>query len=501
MRAERPPRSLAPPPTHTIRESSEKIPAPRSGSYGHEANIPGKPVAMTPRSRMPQRIRDPLHGLIVFGDSHDSSRNETDRIAWSLLNTPEFQRLRRIRQLGFSDLVFPGATHSRFAHCVGAYHVARRLADVIGRQHGHRDPDRERVALLAALLHDVGHGPFSHAFEAADPRTDRISHERWGAKVVRGETRVNRLLREADETLPERIGGLLTGDDGNLMDIYAAIVSSQFDADRLDYLQRDRMAAGVGFGHIDRDWLFDSLEVGDITVGADEDDPYPARCLYLGPKGVSVAEEYLEARYRLYTMLYMHKTTRAAEKMLESVLCAIAAAPDRAGVPDNPVFRYMTDETPSLGAYLALDDAAVWAALGALAERSLGRVSELATRLRNRDLYKCVEIGARDRAGANLYRRFRRALNAHPAEWRDGLLYDRTEFAPYRSRDLVDTNALNMVLVKPTPETPEPIDIARVSDLVAPRVGLTGIERVYAPDAAAACELRNLLREIENDPR
>ena len=455
---------------------------------------------MTPRSRMPQRIRDPLHGLIVFGDSRDSSRNETDRIAWSLLNTPEFQRLRRIRQLGFSELVFPGATHSRFAHCVGAYHVARRLADVIGRQHGHRDPDRERVALLAALLHDVGHGPFSHAFEAADPRTDRISHERWGARVVRGETRVNRLLREADETLPERIGGLLTVDDDNPMDIYAAIVSSQFDADRLDYLQRDRMAAGVGFGHVDRDWLFDSLEVGDITVG--EGDPYTARCLCLGPKGVSVAEEYLEARYRLYTMVYMHKTTRAAEKMLESVLRAVAAAaPGQTGMPDNPVSRYMADETPSLGAYLALDDAAVWAALDALAERSLGRASELATRLRNRDLYKCLDIGAHDRPGGNLYRRFRRALNARPAEWHDRLLYDSTEIAPYRSRDLVDTDALNMVLVKPTPETPEPIDIARVSDLVALRAGSADIERIYAPDAAAVCELRNLLREVENDPR
>lgn len=459
-------------------------------------------VVMMPRSRMPQRVRDPVHGLIVFGDSGDSKRNETDRIAWSLLNTPEFQRLRRIRQLGFSELVFPGATHSRFAHGIGVYHVARRLADIIGRQPEHRDSDRERVALLAALLHDVGHGPFSHAFEAADPRADRVSHEQWGAKIVRGETGVNRVLREADKTLPERIGSLLTGDDGNLMDIYAAIVSSQFDADRLDYLQRDRMAAGVEFGHVDRDWLFDSLKVGDITVGADDGDPYPTRCLYLGPKGVSVAEEYLEARYRLYTMVYMHKTTRAAEKMLESVLGAIAGAPPgQAGAPDNPVFRYMVDETPSLGAYLALDDAAVWAALGALAERSPGPVSELAARLRNRNLYKCVDIGARDRTGENLYRRFRRALNSRPAELRDRLLYDRTEFASYRSRDLVDTNALNMVLVKPTLETPEPVDIAQISDLVAPRVGLTSIERVYAPDAAAACELRNLLREVEDDPR
>lgn len=122
---------------------------------------------------MTQRIRDPVHGLIVFGGSGDAHRDKTDRIAWRLLNAREFQRLRRIRQLGFSDLVFPGATHSRFAHSVGVYHTARLLADVITRRQGKRDEDRERIALLAALLHDVGHGPFSHAFEAAGARGRR----------------------------------------------------------------------------------------------------------------------------------------------------------------------------------------------------------------------------------------------------------------------------------------------------------------------------------------
>ena len=88
-----------------------------------------------------QRIRDPVHGLVVFGDRGDRERDETDRIAWNLLNTPEFQRLRHIRQLGFSDLVFPGATHSRFSHSIGVYHMARRLADVIARREGRRTPN------------------------------------------------------------------------------------------------------------------------------------------------------------------------------------------------------------------------------------------------------------------------------------------------------------------------------------------------------------------------
>ena len=119
------------------------------------------------------RIRDPVHGLIVFGDGNDKAQNETDQIAWRLLNTPEFQRLRRIRHLGFSDLVYPGATHSRFAHAVGVYHTARRIVDVIRRclKNQEFDENRTRVALLAALLHDIGHGPLSHVFEHAAQAT------------------------------------------------------------------------------------------------------------------------------------------------------------------------------------------------------------------------------------------------------------------------------------------------------------------------------------------
>ena len=240
-----------------------------------------------------QRIRDPVHGLIVFGGK-DKHRNETDRIAWALLNTREFQRLRRIRQLGFSDLVYPGATHSRFAHSIGVYQTARRLVDVIARQQGEQyDHYRARVVLLAALLHDIGHGPFSHAFEAAAtaaglPRR----HEEWGAEIIQGDTEVNRVLREVDEQLPEAIGALLKEEDPK--DIFAAVVSSQFDADRLDYMQRDRLMAGVEFGHFDSNWLFDCLEVGSITIG--EETPYEAPCLFLGPKGVQVAEEYYERR-------------------------------------------------------------------------------------------------------------------------------------------------------------------------------------------------------------
>ena len=441
---------------------------------------------------MTQRIRDPVHGLIVFGGSGDKHRDETDRIAWRLLNAREFQRLRRIRQLGLSDLVFPGATHSRFAHSIGVYHTARRLAKVIARRQGKRERDRERIALLAALLHDIGHGPFSHAFETAGAAAGQYKrHEDWSVEIIQGDdTHINHVLCEVDAELPKHIGALLKEEEPK--DIYAAIVSSQFDADRLDYIQRDRMAAGVEFGHIDRDWLFDCLEVGSVTVG--DDDPHEAPCLYLGPKGLSVAEEYLEARFRLYQMVYMHKTTRAAEKMLEGLLSAVASEQEdgRPALPE-PVSHYLTCGTPALGAYLDLDDAAVWSALTAFSDHRSPRISALARRLRDRKLYKCIDVGVRNSSGGNLFRRLRRELNDQTAEWVDELFFDESTVTSYKWYDFGETSALNKVLVKTHLDMEEPVDIVEKSSLAGTLRREEHIHRVYAPDSDRANEIQRIL--------
>ena len=452
-------------------------------------------------SNWTERVRDPVHGLIVFGDGGRPDRDETDRIAWKLLNTREFQRLRRIRQLGFSDLVFPGATHSRFAHSVGVYHTARRLADIVARhREGGRDHDRERIALLAALLHDVGHGPFSHAFEAALRTLRRPkTHEQWSIDIITGDTEIGGILRAVDNVLPDQIAAVLRSEHPE--DIYDTIVSSQFDADRLDYIQRDRMATGVEFGHIDQDWIFDCLRVGSIIIDEDGQNAssrhIKAQCLYLGPKGISVAEEYLEARFRLYNAVYMHKTTRSAEKMFEKLLeimfCDIEKM--KKIYPNIGVVRYFAGETSDLEAYLKLDDTSVWSSFSLFSEDSNTDLSNLASRITGRNLYKCVDIGRRNLDDDNLFRRFQYNVTNSELEWRNQILYDDSSIVAYKWYDFDSTSALKKVLVKSVSGEEEPRDIARISRIIPELQRMARIQRAYVEDEAQADELERIADE------
>jgi uncharacterized protein len=233
-----------------------------------------------------QRVRDPVHGLIVF-----RADVPVHQLAWRLLDTPEFQRLRRIKQLGVSEFVFPNATHSRFAHSIGVFHVARTLVEIIKREIAgigqEFDPERAEVAVIAALLHDLGHGPFSHTFEGVQRSRDLGKrHEQWTADIIRNPEGKIRALLDAYRPgggFCDSVAALVEAEDP--VDIYYAVVSSSFDADRLDYLRRDRLMTGTGAGAIDFDWLMEHVRVREIAIEAadaideSDQDRVPTFCL------------------------------------------------------------------------------------------------------------------------------------------------------------------------------------------------------------------------------
>ena len=455
--------------------------------------------------RKTQRVRDPIHDLIVFRGA-----NDVDQMAWRLVNTREFQRLRRIRQLGFSDLVFPGATHTRFSHCLGVFHTARQLLDVVKREvgSGSFDESRARIAAIAALLHDTGHGPFSHAFErvegslASSERTKHKKHEEWTAEIIVGDTEIRQVMDNTDPSLAEKVAALLKEKDP--VDIYSSIVSSQFDADRLDYIRRDRFMTGTGTGGIDFSWLLDGLRVGKITTRLPgENDLVEVDGFYLNCKSIRSAEEYLLARFNLYLQVYMHKTTRAAEQMLQAGLGRAAALindgklEDTGLSSDDTLAAYLLGDR-SLRSYLTLDDSGISAGLTKMATAKDAVVQRFASALHDRRLYKCFDAGEAARLkGGDSLQRFLRALQEKSkcsvSTLSEMLLHDESTVTLYGIHRFDEPGAFQKVLIEPFEEA-RAKDISEVSEVLQ-NVGDRRLHRVYAPNNENTNTLYQLWKE------
>lgn len=348
------------------------------------------------------RIRDPIYGVIAFRGAEP-----LDQLAWGLLDTPEFQRLRRIKQLGVSEFVFPSATHTRFAHSVGVFHTARVLVGIITRELTAmgKSPDERRaeVAVIAALLHDIGHGPFSHTFEGVQ-RSIGIQkrHERWTAEVIRDPSgQIRPRLEGFRRGFCDDVANLLEADDP--ADIYHAVVSSAFDADRLDYLRRDRLMTGTGAGAIDFDWLMEQARVHEIEIEAPEAGSSEERArvptFCFDSKALPSAEQFLLARYTLHEQVYFHKTTRCVEQMIGKLLELVARYARGAGAirhtglaRDHPLIRFFARDGATLANYLALDDVVLMDAFRLLCSAPDATIAALARRLRDRDLYKTLDL-------------------------------------------------------------------------------------------------------------
>jgi uncharacterized protein len=326
-------------------------------------------------------FRDPVHGLVEFeGD---------DLPLAQVLETRVFQRLRRIKQMGFAWLVYPGAEHSRFGHALGAFHIARRVASSLSLE-----PRIRRHVLLAALLHDIGHGPFSHAWEHVFAGGD---HERWGGRLVTEDAELAGVLEELEPDLPATLRRFW---DKTYAPAFARkLVSSQLDVDRLDYLLRDGHYSGAGYATYDLDWIIHALQIATIHTG---DDPNDLVVDYR--RGMYAVEQYLFARSYMYAQVYHHKTVRAAEWLFIKVMERFAELTRHGAEPPHlrAAGRMAENAELDVSEYIGLDDVALLGALDRWAghgpEGEAGAASDpilrdLAGRLVRRRLFKTVDLG------------------------------------------------------------------------------------------------------------
>ncbi|WEL23627.1 HD domain-containing protein [Candidatus Nanohalovita haloferacivicina] len=268
-------------------------------------------------------IRDSLHGYI-----------EPNEEEWRILDSPEMQRLRRIRQMGLSPLVYPSGTHTRFQHSVGVMHVAGRFAESLNL-----NEQRTREVRMAGLMHDLGHGPFSHASEAVAEQKG-LSHEEISCRKIDK-------LEDKFSVSANRIKKMIRGE----LEV-GQVVAGDIDADRMDYLQRDAHTSGAEYGHIDSDTIIQRAMID-------------SRRLVFDYKAVQALESLLTARFHMIKSVYLHDTSRIAEKMLERAL-------------EDYV------EKNSLEKMMALDD---YSAHNELLN-STGTARNYYSRIKDRDLFK-----------------------------------------------------------------------------------------------------------------
>lgn len=322
-------------------------------------------------------IRDNVHGDIFL-----------EKKFIDIINAKEFQRLRRIKQLSVANYIFPCAEHTRFSHSLGTYHVMKmiieHISNILKRFNIEIKQEEKEVALVSALLHDIGHGPFSHAFEGVTNK----DHEQWTIEIIKSEeTDVNKVLvSNFSKEFPSKVSALIEKstpslkNDINLHGILISLVSSQLDADRLDYLLRDSIFTGASFGKIDLQRIINSI---DITANNDE------YCLCFPEKYIGTLSDYLLARYQMNQGIYFHPCKIEFEKIISLIFQRIKEINcDSVSEQLNKVSQ--TEIT--LSEYIKLDDYVLMAEFSRLVEHEDKILSALCRTIVNREKYERLDI-------------------------------------------------------------------------------------------------------------
>jgi uncharacterized protein len=315
---------------------------------------------------------DPLHGAITL-----DSADPTEALLIQLINTPAFQRLRRIRQLGPASLTFHGAEGSRFTHSLGVMYVARLVFDRLAKRYPELLPHRT-VTLCAALLHDVGHGPFSHTCE----EIFHGNHEYWTQRILQESPEIQALLKSASPTLTQELVQVYRKQYP--LPIISQMVTSQLDCDRLDYLMRDSYFTGASYGKIDLDRILLALDYEPMS-----------QQLVVVRKGLAAIEHYLVVRYFMYVQVYNHSKNIAAGWLLERIVHRARQQLGSGTLEADATLRaWLTKPNAelTLKEYLSADDGVFLYHVQRWCESDDGILRELCTRYRDRNLFKAKNI-------------------------------------------------------------------------------------------------------------
>ena len=315
-------------------------------------------------------LKDPVHSYIHIHYE----------VIWNCLDSKEFQRLRRIRQLGGDFQVYPTAEHSRFSHSLGVYEIVRRMVTEVKSLCVELTEYDKVCVMLAGLLHDVGHGPFSHAFE----HITNHSHEEYTAKIILGNTELNAILRNVSERLPQDIVSIIQHTHEN--DILNQIVSGQLDADRMDYLLRDSYFTATSYGQFDLERILRTMRVRKTVEGR--------KVIVVKYTGIHSVEDYIMARYQMYWQVYYHPVARSYEAVFIQLFNRLKDIfkGDKDYFEDMKVLvPFLEESEVSVDEYFKLDENSLLYCCVLIQDKEDKIAADLARRLQNRKLFEYVD--------------------------------------------------------------------------------------------------------------
>ena len=315
-------------------------------------------------------LKDPVHSYIHIHYE----------VIWNCLDSKEFQRLRRIRQLGGDFQVYPTAEHSRFSHSLGVYEIVRRMVTEVKSLCVELTEYEKVCVMLAGLLHDVGHGPFSHAFE----NITNHSHEEYTAKIILGNTELNAILRAVSEKLPQDIVSIIQHTHEN--DILNQIVSGQLDTDRMDYLLRDSYFTATSYGQFDLERILRTMRVRKTIEGR--------KVIVVKYTGIHSVEDYIMARYQMYWQVYYHPVARSYEAVFIQLFNRLKDIfkGDKDYFEDMKVLvPFLEESEVSVDEYFKLDENSLLYCCALIQDKEDKIAADLARRLQNRNLFEYVD--------------------------------------------------------------------------------------------------------------